>query len=126
MDLLWSDRGWEDYLSWQEVDIKTLRRLNKIINDIKRSPVISSAVASGKLKILAIYPDEEIEIWRSHLNEIPSSWLNGYDKEQVLRNKHTYDLKAIPTLYLLDENKHVILKDTTVGHIHDYLLTTSR
>ena len=38
MDLLWSDRGWEDYLSWQEVDIKTLRRLNKIINDIKRSP----------------------------------------------------------------------------------------
>jgi len=38
MDLLWADRGWEDYLSWQEVDIKTLRRLNKIINDIKRSP----------------------------------------------------------------------------------------
>jgi len=91
-------------------------------NGLKSSPVISSAVASGKLKILAIYPDEQLEIWRSHLNEIPSSWINGYDKDQVLRNNHTYDLKAIPTLYLLDENKHVILKDTTVGHIHDYLM----
>jgi len=38
MRLLWSDEGWEDYLSWQSGDNKTLRRLNKIINDIRRSP----------------------------------------------------------------------------------------
>ena len=38
MKLLWSEEGWEDYLSWQAVDKKTLQRLNKIINDIKRSP----------------------------------------------------------------------------------------
>jgi toxin YoeB len=38
MRLLWTDEGWESYLSWQTGDTRTLRRLNKIINDIKRSP----------------------------------------------------------------------------------------
>ena len=26
-------------MSWQEADVRTLRRLNKVINDIKRSPL---------------------------------------------------------------------------------------
>ncbi len=38
MKILWEDRAWSDYLSWQEEDKKTLKRINKLINDIKRSP----------------------------------------------------------------------------------------
>lgn len=38
MIILWEDRAWSDYLSWQEEDKKTLKRINKLINDIKRSP----------------------------------------------------------------------------------------
>ena len=90
-------------------------------NELKSSSVITSAVSSGRLKVLAVYPDENMDIWRNHLNDFPSSWINGYDKSLVIRTNQTYDLKAIPTLYLLDENKHVILKDTSVGHLHDYL-----
>lgn len=30
--------GWEDYLYWQSQDRKTLRRLNTIIQDARRSP----------------------------------------------------------------------------------------
>lgn len=30
--------GWDDYLYWQEQDKKTLRKLNKLIKDIERSP----------------------------------------------------------------------------------------
>ena len=90
-------------------------------NEIKWSGVITSAVSSGRLKILAVYPDENLEIWRNHLNDVPASWINGYDKTLTVRNNQLYDLKAIPTLYLLDENKKVLLKDTSVGHIHDYL-----
>lgn len=28
MRLLWEDRAWEDYLYWQRVDKKTLKRIN--------------------------------------------------------------------------------------------------
>lgn len=38
MRLLWEDRAWEDYLYWQNQDRKSLKRINALINDIKRSP----------------------------------------------------------------------------------------
>ena len=38
MRLLWEDRAWEDYLYWQSQDRRTLKRLNALINEIKRSP----------------------------------------------------------------------------------------
>lgn len=36
--LSWTDESWGDYLYWQTQDKKTLKRINKIINDVKRSP----------------------------------------------------------------------------------------
>lgn len=38
MRLLWEDRAWEDYLYWQTQDRRTLKRVNALIGDIKRSP----------------------------------------------------------------------------------------
>lgn len=88
---------------------------------LKRSATVTAAVSSGKLKVLAVYPDENIDIWRAHLNDIPPSWINGYDKTLVIKTNEIYDLKAIPTLYLLNENKIVILKDVSVDNLNDYL-----
>ena len=36
--LVWHDKAWADYLYWQEHDKKTLKRINKILKDIERSP----------------------------------------------------------------------------------------
>lgn len=36
--LSWTDESWDDYLYWQTQDKKTLKRVNKIISDVKRSP----------------------------------------------------------------------------------------
>jgi toxin YoeB len=33
-----SDDAWADYLYWQDQDRKTLRRINRLIRDITRSP----------------------------------------------------------------------------------------
>lgn len=38
MRLLWEDRAWEDYLYWQGQDKKTLKRINTLVNDMKRNP----------------------------------------------------------------------------------------
>ncbi|MBB1463598.1 MULTISPECIES: Txe/YoeB family addiction module toxin [Vibrio] len=35
--LSWTDDAWDDYLYWQTQDKKTLKRVNKLINDVKRS-----------------------------------------------------------------------------------------
>jgi toxin YoeB len=36
--LSWTDESWSDYLYWQTQDKKTLKRINKLINDVRRSP----------------------------------------------------------------------------------------
>ena len=36
--LAWTDDAWEDYAYWQGQDKKTMRRINKLIIDTKRSP----------------------------------------------------------------------------------------
>ncbi|QTL34004.1 Txe/YoeB family addiction module toxin [Pseudoalteromonas viridis] len=36
--LSWTDNAWDDYLYWQTQDKKTLKRINKLINDVKRLP----------------------------------------------------------------------------------------
>ena len=89
-------------------------------DELKASANITAAISSGMLKVLSVYPDENISIWESHIKDIPSSWINGYDKSLDVKNKEIYDLKAIPTLYLLDKDKNVILKDTSAGAIHEY------
>jgi len=35
--LSWTDEAWSDYLYWQTQDKKTLKRINKLITDVKRS-----------------------------------------------------------------------------------------
>ncbi len=73
----------------------------------------------GDLKVLSIYPDPDIELWRE--NSYPEIMINGYDAQQRIIKEQLYDLKAIPTLYLLDEQKRVLLKDAPVEGVEAYL-----
>tara|TARA_B110000240_G_C13393257_1_gene407713 strand:+ start:134 stop:388 length:255 start_codon:yes stop_codon:yes gene_type:complete len=38
MLLAWTNDAWADYVYWQGQDKKTLKRINKLITDTKRSP----------------------------------------------------------------------------------------
>ena len=90
---------------------------------LQRSPIISQAVAEGRLKVLTLYPDEDIKAWRSHIASLPREWINGYDHGCAIRRTQSYDLRAIPSLYLLDAEKRVVLKDCTdVALVEDVLL----
>ncbi len=38
MILSWADHAWDDYLYWQQTDKKILKRINLLIDNIKRQP----------------------------------------------------------------------------------------
>lgn len=38
MRLIFSEHAWEDYLYWQKTDRAVLKRINKLICEIQRSP----------------------------------------------------------------------------------------
>lgn len=94
---------------------------SETINALKTSQTINDFLNRKKLTLLSVYPDEEIAEWTRHLIDFPSNWINSYDKELKIRDQQLYDLKAIPTLYLVDKNKIVLLKDATAPIIENYL-----
>ena len=86
-----------------------------------RSLRLKDLVASGQMKVLTIYPDEDVALWRNHLGEMSDEWINGYDKGQVLTVEKRYDLSSIPSFYLLDKDKKVLLKDADWREVMQFL-----
>ena len=80
-------------------------------NVMRNSLRLKDMVSSGRMKVLTVYPDEDVALWRRHLGEMSEEWINGYDKGQILAHETLYDLSSIPSFYLLDKDKKVLLKD---------------
>lgn len=38
MNVSFTENAWEDYLLWQKMDEKIVKRINELIKDIKRNP----------------------------------------------------------------------------------------
>ena len=93
----------------------------EIQQQILSSQLLTELQNQKLLKIVALYPDEDITLWKSH--PLPSSWISGYDKGCLVEKNRTYDLRAIPALYLLDKEKRVLVKDSTsIPEIEQMLL----
>lgn len=83
----------------------------EIIESIAKNERLSRRIADKRLAIVNIYIDQEWDKWRDHALTYPAEWYNGYDPDYVIRTDVTYNVRAIPSLYLLDEHKYVLLKD---------------
>lgn len=79
------------------------------------SLAVDSMVSADNLKILSVCVEGKTNTWKQA--SYPANWIDGYDAGQQLTHEQVYDLKAIPTLYLLDADKKVILKDASVEQI---------
>ena len=84
---------------------------------MRYSPFINHLLEAGRLDILAIFTDDNLDWWRENQEHISPLWINAYDYPRVIRSQTLYDLRAIPSLYLLDRDKRVLLKDADVMSI---------
>lgn len=84
-----------------------------------------NSILQEKATLLAIYPDGDKNIWTQHASNIPSTWINGIDLDKKILKNGLYDLKASPTIYLLDKDKKVLLKDTDVAQLLNFFQRTN-
>ena len=89
------------------------------MESISNSPVFNKLISDRRLIILSMYSENDLDAWKAHYANYPSAWINGYDQTFTIRDK--YDLRASPTMYLLDRDKTVLLKDASFGQIESYL-----
>ena len=97
----------------------------EITEMIESSPEISALEKSGRLAVVNVYIDQDIDKWKSFASAYPSEWICGYDYNYIIRTDQTYNVRAIPSLYLLDSQKHVILKDAPQDKVFEKLTSLS-
>ena len=93
----------------------------KIIESIKANFVLEQMISSGDLAIVNVYIDEDLEAWKSYQDYYPDTWHNGYDPSYSIRQDMKFNVRAIPSLYLLDSEKCVIMKDAPEDRVFSYL-----
>ena len=64
--------------------------------------------------VLVIYPDEPTDEWREAVAHYPATWIVGYSADV----SDVYDLRTLPSTYLLDENHTILLRNA-----HTYITT---
>lgn len=83
-----------------------------VLQQMSDDVTLAKEVKEGLISVLAIYTEGNDEVWRKALPDMPKEWIIGTDHEAV-KTGALYDLKAMPSLYLLDGQKRVVLKDVS-------------
>lgn len=93
---------------------------------LSQARIANYLMQAGGLKIVAMACTSDAALWEKNRSDIPSEWVSGYDAGDVIRNEGLYDLRVMPRLYLLDEKKVVLLKNTNTDGVEEYLYDVLR
>lgn len=95
----------------------TCEDCHRLMEQLDTSPVINRLIAEKRMSVLAVYPEEDMDLWTPYVKQVPSNWINGYDKGATINMKGLFSLTSLPALYLLDKEKHIILQTTAFDDI---------
>jgi peroxiredoxin len=88
--------------------LKTSERLNRFIEE-------------KRIRVLAVYPEDDTAVWLEQAEQVPQTWINGYDKGAVIYTEGLYGITHLPALYLLDRGKNIRLKASTADEVENEL-----
>ncbi|MDE5976702.1 MAG: thioredoxin family protein [Muribaculaceae bacterium] len=77
---------------------------------------ISALNKDGRFQVVAIDSEEDRDEWNQTASGLPDGWTVGFATDPIQEDE-TYYIFNMPTIYLLDKDKTVLLKDTTVEKI---------
>lgn len=89
----------------------------EIVDALRGVEGIDNMIEDGRIAVLNVYIDEEIDAWREYEPNYPDNWISGYDPEYIIREDVIYNVRAIPSVYLLDSDKRVLMKDVPVERL---------
>lgn len=93
------------------------RNCREIGEALMSDAVLVQMMRDGRLAVVNVYIDEDFSEWKKYARGYPALWHSGYDAAHAVRGKRLYDVRAIPSLYLLDAQKRVLLKDAPLEKV---------
>lgn len=92
----------------------------EIMTSLWENEMLGSRVADGSITVLAVHSGEMKDLWSETSSQLPSNWIVGYESG-LLQENGSYVLRAMPTMYMLNNKKEVILKDVLPEQLMYYL-----
>ncbi len=92
-----------------------------LLQQLQNDELFRSWSETKQLDILFIYPDGDKTTWQAGLSEFPAFIEAGINSDGSIVSKQLYDIKATPTIYLLDKHGYVLQKDARIEVIKEYL-----
>lgn len=92
----------------------------------KANQEISTRINKGKLNLLYIYPYDDVKSFNSSLPHLPRGAVAGINSSGTIINTPLYDLKLSPTIYLLDMQGVVVLKDCSPQELYHHIVTKGK
>lgn len=80
-------------------------------------------IADKELMVLSVYPDEDLQQWEEDFKDFPNEWIYAADPSGNIKDDNRWGIRAIPSLYLLDRDKTVLLKDTSIEAIMEVIIS---
>lgn len=84
------------------------------------SQALLQEIREGQLTILSLYPDGETEEWLAEVADYPKEWIVA----SMENGERCFDLRIMPALYLLDKDKKIILRNTSLEEVEQTLKAT--
>src|SRR5690606_31799687 len=93
-----------------------------IMQDLAQTPAIHNCIENGFLEIVSVSLHPDKASWTGYQKRIPDNWINGWDDKCSVINDGLYNIRAYPTIFLLDESNVVLLKDAPLDVTLRYLV----
>lgn len=77
---------------------------------------ICAAIEDGKLRIVCIYADGDMDSWISSYGKIPAAWTDGIDTGRIA-DEELFLLPTTPTIYIVDAEGKILRKEALVEDV---------
>jgi hypothetical protein len=88
---------------------------------LKASETLNRLIGEKRIRVLAVYPEEDTAVWLEQAEHVPQTWINGYDKGAVILTEGLYGMTSLLALYLLDRDKYIRLKTAAADEVENEL-----
>lgn len=97
---------------------------SEILRQVSESAVITGCIGRNELAVLAVYTEGNRELWEKTKSSMLQEWTVGFDTDSIVE-RELYSIPAMPVMYLLDSDKKVLLKDTSLPDIEERLTNSA-
>lgn len=94
-------------------------RCNLVKAQIDASAVVRIKLLLGDLALLSVCVEGDTETWKT--SKTPDEWIDACDEKCAIYDQELYDIPGLPSFYLLDSSRRVILRDVHFQLVENFL-----